>query len=244
MYNEIPDLEGLIEHEIRFFNRFLVVDKNAPLPKDPNKLRLSKDAFRSSIAEMQLPPAFVSAMSQLYLPSGRGVSYSDAKAEISYIDLWYVLPVRIQYLCNDRKQSHATSTAGNNQMNPVHYLHLPDEHVDIRGSQIAIMSRYSPRGDFATNMIFNFMDGRWSKAVEEPKRRLREVYSSAAYSAVTNDPFVVHTVLYTSALRWWMNALNSINEQLIAYVSIRLILAHLFLSSATDDDRRNDCKRK
>ena len=223
-YNNARDFAKLIKCDNRFFNRFLVVDKRAPLPKDPNKLRVSKDAFKFAVTKMQLPPAFISAMSQLYLPSGRGLSYSDAKDQISYVDLWYILPVRIQYVCNDRKQSHATSTAGNNQMNPVHYLHLPDEQVDIRGAQIAIMSRYSPKGDFARNMIFNFMDGRWSKAVEEPKRRLQEVYASAAISKSNTDPFVIHTVIYTSVLRWWMNALNSINEQLIAYVSSRLFV--------------------
>jgi hypothetical protein len=35
---------------------------------------------------------------------------------------------------------------------------------------------------------------------------------------VVEDPFCVHLVYLTSGLRWWTNALHSIDNQLITYV--------------------------
>lgn len=201
----------------------MVLDKNAALPKDSNKLRISGEAFRSLVAQLEVPLSFVSTITQLYLPAGRGFSMSFRSTNIMCSDFWYILPVRVQFKCSDKKQSHSASTAGSNQMNPLHYIHLPDAEVDIRGSQIAILSRYSTDGKSTTTLVFNLMDGRWSKSVEEPKRRLIEMFSHASKLDLDEDPFHVHAIYYTSTLRWWMNALNSINEQLIAYVSHRAI---------------------
>lgn len=202
-----------------FINRFLVLDRNAALPKDSNKLRISSEAFRSLVSQLEVPLSFVSAITQLYLPAGRGFSGSIRSTDVAYSEFWYILPVRIQFKCNDKKQSHAASTAGSNQMNPLHYIHLPDAEVDIRGSQIAILSRYSADGKSTITLTFNFIDGRWRKSVEEPKRRLLEMSSHSSKLDLDEDPFHIHAIYFTSTLRWWMNALSSVNEQLIAYVS-------------------------
>jgi hypothetical protein len=186
-----------------------------------------------------VPLSFVSTITQLYLPAGRGFSKSFRSTGIACSDFWYILPVRIQFKCNDEKQSHAASTAGSNQMNPLHYIHLPDAEVDIRGSQIAILSRYSTDGKSTTTLVFNFMDGRWSKSVEEPKRRLLEMFLHASKLDLDEDPFHIHAIYYTSTLRWWMNALSSINEQLIAYVSHRTIHGRTTLKVTRCDHELN-----
>lgn len=108
-------------------------------------------------------------------------------------------------------------------MNPLHFIHLPDAEVDIRGSQIAILTRYSADGKSTITLAFNFMDGRWSKSVEEPKRRLLEMSTHSSRLDLDEGPFYIHAIYYTSTVRWWMNALSSVNEQLIAYVSHRSI---------------------
>lgn len=107
-------------------------------------------------------------------------------------------------------------------MNPFYYLHLADVELDIRGSQIAIFCRYDSEGEIITAVVLNFMDGRWSKSVLEPKRRIKEgweMWSCDSKERVEKNPFYVHLVYFTSALRWWTNALGSVNDQLIAYVS-------------------------
>lgn len=170
---------------------------------------------------MHLPLSFVSALAQHYLPMGRGFSSTISEADSKPIqqDLWYILPVRIQYNCRDKQKSHASSTSRSNQMNPLHYLHLPDAEVDIRGSHIAILSRYFDHNDSSVSLVFNFMDGRWSKSVEEPKRRILEAKSQSRGFPPSQHPFRLHIVYFTTLIRWWTNALSSINHQLIAYVN-------------------------
>lgn len=69
-------------------------------------------------------------------------------------------------------------------------------------------------------VIINFMDGRWSKSVLEPKRRIKEGWDAQDKLKIGKDPFYFHSIYFTSALRWWTNALGSVNDQLIAYVSL------------------------
>lgn len=103
-------------------------------------------------------------------------------------------------------------------MDPHHYLHLPDAKVDIRGSQIAVLSKFVIDGQKSSALVFNFMDGRWSRSVEEPQHRLQESSEHASRLHLADDPFFIHSIYYSSSLRWWMNVLSSINDQLIAYV--------------------------
>jgi hypothetical protein len=126
--------------------------------------------------------------------------------------------VRVQVPCSDKKKSHVPSSEGKNQMNPLNYLHLAQPGVDIRGSQIAIYSRIDPKTNTSSTIIFNFQDGRWSKVIEEPILRVKETLAQDRQKELPTDPLSVHAIFLSSALRWWNNALNSFNDQLIAYV--------------------------
>ena len=121
-------------------------------------------------------------------------------------------------LCTDTQEGHVTSRAGSNQMNPFHYLHLPDQKVDIRGSQIALNFGYTNHGQTTTMLAVNFIDGRWPKIVQEPEQCIKEILQGDVYGSVIADPFFIQHVYFTSIMRWWSNALNSIHEQLVAYV--------------------------
>lgn len=203
-----------------FINRFLVRDKNEPLPSDPNKLRLSKSAFHYLIYQLEIAPAFVFALSRYYLPTGRGYrQLLHQEAGVTH-HLWYFLPIRVQVQCTDQKQSHAASAAGSNQMNPFHYLHLQEPRVDIRGSQIALYARYNPKMKSSFVLVISLLDGRWKKIVEQPQVRIYE--SLQATERVDRDiletPFFSFIIYITSALEWWINALHSFDEQLIAHV--------------------------
>ncbi|KAL8789265.1 MAG: hypothetical protein Q9195_006911 [Heterodermia aff. obscurata] len=102
-------------------------------------------------------------------------------------------------------------------MNPFYYLHLADMEVDIRGSQIAIFCRYDSRKRLMIAVVINFMDGRWSKSVLKPQKRIKEGWETRHCPSEEQDFFQIHSVYFASALRWWTNALGSVNEQLIAY---------------------------
>ena len=208
-----------LKYSYSLINRFLKLSKRATLPHDSSKLRISSQSFRILIDVLHLPTSFVYAITQHHLPCGRGFHSSpgtDGGKKVSY--LWYLLPVRTQFKCNDKETAHVGSTAGSNQMNPFYYLHLADLELDIRGNQIAIFCRYSSDGRLMTSVVVNFMDGRWSKSVLEPKRRIKEGWEVPHCSDKESDPFHLHLVYFTSALRWWTNALGSVNDQLIAYV--------------------------
>ena len=106
-------------------------------------------------------------------------------------------------------------------MSPFHYLHLPDQKVDIRGSQVALSFHYTDGGLATAMLAVSFVDGRWPKIVQEPEKCIKGTLSKKGQSPVDTDPFFIHLVYFTSITRWWTNALNSIHEQLIAYVCIK-----------------------
>lgn len=130
-----------------------------------------------------------------------------------------MLPVRVQVKCTDEIKKHADTTAGSNQMDPFNYLHLESEKLDIRGSQIAILFNYDIVERRATTVSISLQDGRWSRVVEEPQKRISEMLDHVGLDACEADPFFVHVIFITSALKWWRNALDSFNNQLIAHVS-------------------------
>jgi len=200
-----------------FIYRFLVKRKNLDIPADSSKLRISQKSFRFVLEHFDLSPSFISAFTQLHLPSGRGFIPATPALKCTKVKLWYVLPVRVQVACSDKAKGHASSTSGSNQMDPFHYLHLSEAEVDIRGSHIAVASEYALGGTNSKTVSFNFMDGRWSKSVEEPENRLLEALHHAEKLQSNEDPFFIHTIYFSSGIRWFMNALSSVNAQLIAF---------------------------
>lgn len=204
---------------ISFVNRFLVRDKTAPVPRDSNKLRLSKRAFHYLIYQLEIAPAFVFSLSRYFLPTGRG--YRQLKGPNGDViqHLWFFLPIRVQSRCTDKAQGHAASTAGNNQMNPFHYLHLEQAEVDIRGSQIALYARIDRTRKTSLVLALSLLDGRWKKIVEQPQYRIHETLTAVGPQSLDlmENPFFVFVVYLTTALEWWLNALSSFDEQLIAH---------------------------
>jgi hypothetical protein len=109
-------------------------------------------------------------------------------------------------------------------MNPINYLHLDAPNVDVRGSKIALHfwvdggGRGSPKA-----VVVNFQDGRWKRVVEEPIFRLRDSYQDCESRRLGRDPIYLQMSVFNSALRWWNNSLSSVDDQLIAYVSLSLL---------------------
>jgi hypothetical protein len=202
-----------------FINRFLVRNKSSHVPNDAAKLRITSEALRALMRKQNVSPSFASALAQYFQPPRRAirhVAHSPSKASYS---LWYFLPTRIQVDCTDQQQSHAKSTGGSNQLDPFHYLHLPDVQVDIRGSRIGIHVRHCAEKVSTTSIVVNMLDGRWSKIVEEPYTRIKESIEAANSALSMPSPIASHLVLLTSVSRWYINALTSTNKQLVAYVS-------------------------
>lgn len=222
-----------------FLNRFLIGhDHNAAIPKDAKRLRMTGSAFRAMLSHFEVPPAFVWSLSRPELPFSHGHRCQETRPAGVVRHLWYILPVRVQVACTDKKKSHALSTAGSNQMDPSHYLHLNDVEVDIRGSHIGLFSQFNEKTQVTSVMCVNLQDGRWKQIAEEPQRRVREVLEHAASRKKAEDPFFVHLILFTSVARWWSNALSGFNDQLIAhehYLQERMSDSDAVLADFTND---------
>jgi hypothetical protein len=103
-------------------------------------------------------------------------------------------------------------------MDPFYYLHLANHDIDIRGGRIFLYFSYKP-GNRSTSVIaVNMLDGRWAKTVEEPQKRIRDMLKSTSKLESSDDPCFIHLIYFTSILKWWTNALESIDAQLISYV--------------------------
>lgn len=88
--------------------------------------------------------------------------------------------------------------------------------MDIRGSQIALYARFSPEKKSGYILAISFLDGRWKKIVEHLQSRIHESLRIADREVLQN-PFFVFVIYLTTALEWWINALHSFHEQLIAH---------------------------
>jgi hypothetical protein len=189
-------------------------------PDDAKKLRISETAWRVLVTKLRVSPAFTFALCRYFLPTGKGKRILLGPGNNILHEFWYFLPVRMQVSCTNPESSHIDDFGGNNQGNPAYYLHLPDYRVDIRGAQIAIYFQYNTKSKSARSISVNMIDGRWPKVVEEPQTRIEEALKQNV-SNVRNDPFFMHIIYFTSALKWWTNALAAINLQLISWVGQR-----------------------
>lgn len=144
--------------------------------------------------------------------------YTDSSGA-PFVNVWYLLPVRVQVSCGNNYHGNAPGTESSNAMNPFNPLHLPHPNVEIRGSFIAVTLRLSKASGSCVCIVLNMMHGGWPKVVEEPQRRISESIQSRQEARKRDTPYFVHLIYLTSALRWWTNVLHSVNEQLIAYVS-------------------------
>lgn len=205
--------------KISFINRYLIKG-DSPWPQDSKKLRISAAAFEALRSHLDISPTFIASLAELHEPSGSGFPPPPDRTVQNVFHFWFLLPVRVQVQCSDRKSSHASTAAGKSQMNPLNYLHLAHPAVDVRGSQIAIYFTFEPKFRTSSTVVVNFQDDRWSKVVEEPILRVREGLGQENRNDYGQDPFAIQSVLLTSALRWWSNVLSSFNDQLISYVSI------------------------
>lgn len=194
------------------------MDKTINPPVDANKFRISRKDFQHLISHFEISPTFVSAIANHQIPQGCGSRQNMFFYDPAVFDFWYVLPVRIQVRCIDQTQGHISSTAGKSQMNPQYYLHLREQKLDIRGSQIAVHFQHNRRTNTSSVLVFNFLDGRWPKIVEEPLRRLEECLGHARSIRTSDDPFFIHVIYLTNVTRWWLNVLSSFKDQLIAHV--------------------------
>ena len=203
---------------ISFINRYLVKG-DSPWPQDSKKLRISAAAFQALRSDLDISPTFIASLTDLHKPSASGFPPPPDHTVSNVFHFWFLLPVRVQVKCSDRKSNHTSTAAGKSQMNPLNYLHLAQPAVDVRGSQIAIYFTFDPNTTTSSTIVVNFQDGRWSKVVEEPILRVREGLEQGNRNGSGQDPFVIQAVLLTSALRWWSNVLSSFNDQLISYAS-------------------------
>ena len=183
------------------------------IPADANKLRISGHALRLLCCKYSLAPAFISTLANYDQPPARGLPRSSRLAQ-GVFDFWYLLPVRVQVKCLS-PDTHTCRTGLTTQMNPLNHLHLAAPEIDIRGSQIAIYSIYNNTYKLDTNIVINLQDGRWSRIIEDPILRTKEYLRNSK----NGDPFFIHCIYFSTALRLWSNALQSFNDQLIAYVS-------------------------
>ena len=202
-----------------FINRFLVKSKSTSVPPDAAKLRVSRAALERLLSALDVPTAFAYALFRYYLPTGRGLSGLSLGTGLASGQLWYFLPIRFQVRCTGSTRCHISSNSGSNQMDPSNYLHLPNQDVDIRGSLIALSFQYNTSPKSASMLAVNFIDGRWPKTVQEPELRIKDIFCSPNQLCLKTDPCFIHLVYIFSAAKWWTNALDSIHDQLIAYVS-------------------------
>ena len=219
--------------------RFLVKE-GVKIPNDAQRLRITKLNFLLLLSRFQVPPAFVAALCRYYQACGTGYKMDPVDMKKTSSGYWSLLPIRVQVDCSDPVNGHKDSPSGNDQMNPFHYLHLPDVGVDVRGAYVALFIRNDSSTGCTTVLVINFMDGRWSDVVEEPQTRIKEAIKARGHKDAKNDYAFVFLIFLTSAVRWWNNVLLSFYVQLAAHVredADPLFATRLTITGATASER-------
>ena len=203
-----------------FIHRFPVKAGGPQLPRDPKRLRISPSSFRWLLARLNIPAQFVSGLSHHDVLPGSSASWSGTREhDTSHISWawWFILPVRTAAHCQDVDQAHALSASGSNQSNPMSYLHLDSGAVDIRPSRIAVFLRQEAGQTHA--VCVDFADGRYHEFLEEPLERMRESLQFSLRRGKKESAIALHTVLFSSAARWWQDVLSHTRVQLMQHVS-------------------------
>jgi hypothetical protein len=197
-----------------------MMSSTAPRVEDGMKLQITPSSLVTLMSGLSVPGTFIGAISRHYQVCGTGFR-SQAAAGWDY---WCLIPIRIVISCHIDAKEHTKSTAGSNQMDPFHYIHLSDAKVDIRGSHIGLFVRRDLGSDGKTSVIVvNFTDQRWKNVVEEPLARIKATLKRKLDGQAMIDPISVYLVYLSIALRWWNNVLLCFNKQLIMHVSYFLL---------------------
>lgn len=133
-------------------------------------------------------------------------------------DHWCLMPVRIVVPCQAHAKDHTKSTAGSNQLDPFHYIHLSGVSADIRGSYIGLFIQHNPHTGGTTILCFNLLDTRLRDLIQEPLRRARNAIERWSGTGSAVNPRFIHVIYLSSALRWWNNVLMCFNQQLVMHV--------------------------
>lgn len=189
-------------------------DPPATPSKTLGKLRISSKAFRLLMSSYDVPVAFVTALARPYMVCGTGFRNMSPEAW----DHWCLIPVRTIKSCKVQAKEHTKSTAGSNQLDPFHYIHLSGAKADIRGSYIGLFTRHAPSEGGTTVISVSLLDHRLRDLIEEPLKRTRGAVLQASGAGLAVNPHFVHLIYLSSALRWWNNVLLCFNQELVMHV--------------------------
>lgn len=172
-------------------------------------------SFQALAARLNLPARFVVAIPRHFQVCGTGIH----KISNSSWDYWCLVPVRVTIGCRALDEEHAKSTAGSNQMDPFHYIHLGGAKVDIRGSHVAIYMLRDAKTSKSVVVVVSLLDGRWGNVVEEPLARVRETLAGTGKTNHFRGPLFVLLIYLSAILQWWNNVLWCFHKQLVMHVS-------------------------
>ncbi|KAF6817729.1 hypothetical protein CPLU01_13504 [Colletotrichum plurivorum] len=181
--------------------------------RNDGRLRISSKAFRLLLSSFNVPVAFAAALARPYMVCGTGFRQVSPQAW----DHWCLIPVRTVTPCKVQAKEHTKSTAGSNQLDPFHYIHLSGAKADIRGSYIGLFTQHAPGRGGTTVVLFSLLDPRLRDLIEEPLNRVRAAVRRASGTGVDINPHFVHLVYLSSALRWWNNVLLCFNQELVMH---------------------------
>ncbi|KAK1999885.1 hypothetical protein LX36DRAFT_459217 [Colletotrichum falcatum] len=181
--------------------------------KNYAKLQISSQSFRLLFSSCSVPVAFVTALARPYMVCGTG--FRDISP--GGWDHWCLIPVRTIAPCKVQAKEHTKSTAGSNQLDPFHYIHLSGAKADIRGSYIGLFTRHAPGEGGTTVISVSLLDHRLRDLIEEPLKRTRETVRHKAGAGLAINPHFVHLIYLSSALRWWNNVLLCFNQELVLH---------------------------
>ncbi|KEZ44077.1 hypothetical protein SAPIO_CDS3828 [Scedosporium apiospermum] len=150
---------------------------------DRRRLHITPASFRALMSTYHVPVSLMAALSRPYMVCGTGFR----KLSDGVSDHWCHLPVRVVVKCLVDAKEHTKSTAGSNQMDPFHYIHISGAKADIRGSHIGLYVRRDLKAKRMSVIVVNLLDGRFKDLIEEPLVRMRATFEKHLQREIANE---------------------------------------------------------
>lgn len=187
--------------------------RNEPFPEE-RAVQISPRAFQRLREYLPIPDAFSIAFTNNWRVHGSNFWPLQHVSEKSWW-FWCMIPVRIVVGCS-KEESHERSFAGQNQMDPVHYIHLSEPAVDIRGWDIGLFVQHTPAVQTKI-LCVSLLDVPGSEKIDRVIDYIKSSIVARGNQTVGSEVFFVLSAFFSTAANWWDDVLENVNHQLVEY---------------------------
>lgn len=137
--------------------------------------------------------------------------------ELTSLDFWYTLPIRLPMACTDPENAHRDWHTGIYQINAFNHLHLHKQKSDLRHFDLVILSRHDLANKKSTVICVN-LHSRTPGPIEVIQQRVLRALEDGGTQMIDRNPLWANVVYIDQVLEWWKVTFEFYAAELNTYV--------------------------